>query len=113
MLNERVFHFASELARLPLWAGQVSHVAVAENGKTPARQSATRQSSSADVIPASSVYNNTFTQSWFTKPIQFRRYDMAEVKKQEKDYTKEVEELLPAAQSLAKVRFADWFLNGN
>lgn len=35
---------------------------------------------------------------------------MAEVKKQEKDYTKEVDELLPAAQSLAKVRFADWFL---
>lgn len=39
-----------------------------------------------------------------TQPVDYTRYyDMADVKKQEKDYTKEVDTLIPEAQKLAGV----------
>lgn len=47
---------------------------------------------------------NKSQHSPFTRPVNYPRYyDMADVKKQEKDYTKEVDALIPEAQTLAKV----------
>ncbi|TCD60049.1 hypothetical protein EIP91_010843, partial [Steccherinum ochraceum] len=42
------------------------------------------------------------SRPWYTRPINYNLYNMAEVKKQEKDYTKEVDALLPEAKSLAE-----------
>ena len=44
------------------------------------------------------------TQAALTRRIHFRRYDMADPKKQEKDFTKEVDALLPETKALAQVR---------
>ena len=43
------------------------------------------------------------SRPWYPRPVNYNHYDMAEVKKQEKDYTKEVDALLPEVQSTAKV----------
>ena len=42
----------------------------------------------------------------FTTPVNYRHYNMADPKKQEKDYTSEVDALLPEARSLAEVCYA-------
>lgn len=48
----------------------------------------------------------TATSTWHSPPTSstLYTYTMADPKKQEKDYTKEVDALLPEVQSLAKVR---------
>ena len=72
----------------------INHV----DGETLAGVRATRQSV-FPLHPPTSLSSN-----WLTRPIQFRRYDMADPKKQEKDFTKEVDSLIPEAQTIAKVR---------
>lgn len=62
---------------------------------------ATRQSPPALFEP-----RYLYSPAAFTAPIHFRRYDMADPKKQEKDYTKEVDAVIPEAQSLVQVRRA-------
>ena len=69
----------------------------AENGNSRTDVSATRQ--------CTSHYDSTTrTARQLTLPVPTRTYDMAEQRKQEKDYTKEVDELLPETRSLAQVR---------
>lgn len=70
-------------------------------GETPIVR-ATRQSlkSSQDALLPPPNSN-----SWSTRPITLRIQDMAEPKKQEKDFTAEVDALIPVARSLAEVRF--------
>ncbi len=99
-VRERVFYFGSELAGLPKWARSEAHVGLAKGGKTPTRLDATRQSQQAGLGHSTTA---SFAQTWFTTPIHFRRYDMADPKKQEKDYTAEVDSLLPETKSLAEV----------
>lgn len=60
-----------------------------ENGE---RLYATRQSSL-----------RTATSAWLASSTPYPTYIMADPKKQEKDFTKEVDELLPSARSLAQV----------
>lgn len=98
-VREPIFFFASELAGLPKWAQGAPHVSPTERGKAPTRLDATRQSQQAGLSTAAV----SFSQTWYTTPIHFRRYDMADPKKQEKDYTVEVDALIPEAQSLAGV----------
>lgn len=74
----------------------------AQDGIAPARLNATRQSQALGLGLSTTTHANPKT--WFTTPIQFRKYDMADPKKQEKDYTKEVDEILPQTKSLAEVR---------
>ena len=45
----------------------------------------------------------TATSPWHTPPTTFSTHTMADPKKQEKDFTKEVDALLPEVQSLAQV----------
>ena len=90
---------------LPNWgeaSKMVNHVAP----QTPAGMRATRQSVLARqhpplFPPPSHIF---FHDAWLAQPIHFRRYDMADPKKQEKDYTKEVDAIIPEARSLAEVR---------
>lgn len=64
-------------------------------------QDATRQSQ-----PNSSTETpQPLTPPWYTYPVNYNHYNMADPKKQEKDYTKEVDAILPEARSLAKVCF--------
>ena len=44
------------------------------------------------------------TSTWLASSTPYLTYIMADPKKQEKDFTKEVDELLPLARSLAQVR---------
>ena len=46
----------------------------------------------------------TATSAWLSSSSSYPTYIMADPKKQEKDYTKEVDELLPEVRSLAQVR---------
>ena len=69
----------------------------AEKGNSRTDVSATRQ--------CSSHYDSTTrTARQLTLPVPTHTYNMAEQRKQEKDYTKEVDELLPETRSLAQVR---------
>lgn len=71
--------------------------ASSEKGSPRTDVSATRQ--------CSSHYDSTTrTARQLTLPVPTRTYNMAEQRKQEKDYTKEVDDLLPEARSLAQVR---------
>lgn len=46
----------------------------------------------------------TATSAWLSSSSSYPAYIMADPKKQEKDYTKEVDELLPEVQNVARVR---------
>lgn len=78
-----------------------SECASAEKGSSRTDVSATRQ--------CSSHYDSTTrTARQLTLAVPTRTYDMAEQRKQEKDYTKEVDELLPETRSLAQVCTLPW-----
>ncbi|CCM04205.1 uncharacterized protein FIBRA_06371 [Fibroporia radiculosa] len=66
----------------------------AQKGSHETGASATRQSNNPDTT--------TRTARQLALPISYSTYAMAENRKQEKDYTKEVDELLPEAKSLAQ-----------
>ena len=83
-----VFHFAAEPLRLPKAAAH--HEAPGE-----AASDATRQSH---------LFSYPHFTPSCTRPTLYRPHDMADPKKQEKDYTKEVDALLPETRTLAKVR---------
>ncbi|CAL1695167.1 unnamed protein product [Somion occarium] len=89
--NASVFAFLPESRkpkRLPKSAPLARHVK-----KSAHDHNATRQSKLKPAEPHSS----------FTRTIPYTRYyDMADVKKQEKDYTKEVDALLPETKTLAE-----------
>lgn len=90
-----------KLAHLPNWgeaSKMVNHVAI-ETPEDALR--ATRQSVPSLFEPRSC---SSLPPNWHIRPIQFRRYDMADPKKQEKDFTKEVDSIIPETQALAKVR---------
>ena len=63
--------------------------------------------SAVDATRQSHLFSNTHLAISFTRPIIYRPHEMAEPKKQEKDYTKEVDALLPETKSLAEVRGDD------
>lgn len=69
---------------------------IAEKGNSRTDVSATRQCSHYD--------STTRTARQLTLPVPTRTYEMAEQRKQEKDYTQEVDELLPETRLLAQVR---------
>lgn len=96
---------ATELTHLPFPASHPSpirprHVFKTQIGRTRnegvSATNATRQS-------LQSQFTQPSSQLWLTRPVNYNYYNMAEVKKQEKDYTKEVDEILPEARSLADV----------
>ena len=87
----------SKLARLPNWGEapkMVNHV----GEQTP---DATRTTRQCRVL--FEPHSQHSTPVALTRPIHFRRYDMADPKKQEKDFTKEVDALLPETKALAQV----------
>ena len=90
MKDTRVFHFvmAAEPRRLPN---------AAVHSQTPGR-------SAVDATRQSHLFSHSQLTLPSTRPILYRPHEMAEPKKQEKDYTKEVDALLPEAKTLAKVR---------
>ena len=86
-LTEKVFYFASQLPRLP----------------NRAKPQETPKDAALDATRQSHLRSDTQLTPWVTRPITFRYYDMADPKKQEKDYTKEVDALLPETKTLAEV----------
>lgn len=76
-------------------------------------QDATRQSQSQAQAVIESTQETPLISNtpWYLRPINYDHYTMADPKKQEKDYTKEVDEILPIARSLATVRFKLCFAN--
>ena len=93
---------ALELRRLPNW-GEASKMVNHVDIETPEGMRATRQSVLTSEHPPlfPSRPPSSASHTWLARPIHFRRYDMAEPRKQEKDYTQEVDALIPEAQSLA------------
>ncbi|KAJ3556058.1 hypothetical protein NM688_g2234 [Phlebia brevispora] len=85
-VTEKVFHFAAQPPRLPKRA---------KHGEAP-------KDAALDATRQSHLHSDTQLTPWFTRPILFRHYDMAEPKKQEKDYTKEVDALLSETKTLAE-----------
>lgn len=73
-----------------------SFIAKLGNPQIDVSATATRQSQSK---PAFITTSTTI----FTRPILYTKYNMADPKKQEKDYSKEVDSILPEARSLAQV----------
>ena len=88
MSTTKVHYFAAEPPRLP-------NRAVAPETPKDAAVDATRQSR---------LFSDTQLTTSLTRPIIYRQYEMAEPKKQEKDYSKEVDAILPEARTLAQVR---------
>lgn len=64
----------------------------------------TPEDAAVDATRQSRLFSDTQLPPRFTRPIIHRPHEMAEPKKQEKDYTKEVDAVLLEARSLAKVR---------
>ena len=90
----------SKLARLPNWGEapkRVNHV----GGETP---DATRTTRQCRVLFEPCSPHPSHLALALARPIHFRRYDMADPKKQEKDFTKEVDAILPETKTLAEVR---------
>ena len=95
--HEAVSSGWSKLARLPNWGEapkRVNHV----GEETPDATRTTRQCRLFE------PHSQHPSHPSLTRPIHFRRYDMADPKKQEKDFTKEVDAILPETKALAEVR---------
>ena len=69
----------------------------AKHSQTPGR-------SAVDATRQSHLFSYPHFTPSCTRPTLYRPHDMADPKKQEKDYTKEVDALLPETKTLAKVR---------
>ena len=85
------------------------HFFAAEPPRLPKRDETqgAPDASAVDATRQSRLFSDTHLAFSFTRPIIYRPHEMAEPKKQEKDYTKEVDALLPETKSLAEVRGDD------